>query len=73
MGGGIAIVEAERPLEQGNGLRVLSGLNFQRAVKTKNTLEVEVSKLNRIQRELEAEIDDLKTVSAVAITPPASS
>jgi len=44
-----------------------------RAVKTKNTLEVEVSKLNRIQRELEAEIDELKTVSAVAITPPASS
>jgi hypothetical protein len=44
-----------------------------RAEKTKNTLEVEVSKLKRIQRELETEIDDLKTVSAAATTPPASS
>ncbi len=33
MGGGIFSVEAERALEQGNGLRMLAGLNFQRAVK----------------------------------------
>jgi hypothetical protein len=33
MGGGIAVVEAERPLEQGNGPSVLAGLNFQGAVK----------------------------------------
>ncbi len=46
--------------------------NRDRAVKTRNTLEVEVSKLRRVQRELEAEIDDLKTASAAASTPPTS-
>ncbi len=44
-----------------------------RAEKTKNTLEVEVSKLKRIQRELDAEIDSLKATQAAATTPPASS
>jgi len=36
MVGGIAIVEAKRALEQGNGLGVLAGLNFQSAVKAEN-------------------------------------
>ena len=43
-----------------------------RAAKTRNTLEVEVSKLRRVQRELEAEIDDLKPAAAAASTPPTS-
>lgn len=46
--------------------------NRDRAEKTRNTLEVEVSKLKRVQRELEAEIDDLKTASVEASTPPTS-
>lgn len=43
-----------------------------RAAKTRNTLEVEVSKLTRIQRELDAEIDSLKATQTAASTPPTS-
>ncbi|MCY4387757.1 MAG: hypothetical protein OXC18_11700 [Desulfurellaceae bacterium] len=43
-----------------------------RAAKTRNTLEVEVNKLKRLQRELEAEIDELKAVPAAMATPSAS-
>ncbi len=43
-----------------------------RAVKTRNTHEVEVNKLKRLQRELEAEIDELKATPAAMTTPSPS-
>ena len=43
-----------------------------RAAKTRNTLEVEVNKLKRVQRELEAEIDGLKATPAALTTPSPS-
>ena len=43
-----------------------------RAAKTRNTLEVEVNKLNRLQRELEAEIEELKAAPAATAAPAAS-
>jgi hypothetical protein len=43
-----------------------------RAVKTRNTLEIEISKLKRIEQELDAEIDELKTAAEADTTPPTS-
>ena len=43
-----------------------------RAVKTRNTLEIEVSKLKRIEQALDAEIDELKTAAEADTTPPTS-
>ena len=43
-----------------------------RAVKTRNTLEIEISKLKRIEQELDAEIDELKTAAEADAKPPTS-